>query len=167
MFFSHALTNPTAGKGKSCFLFQLLFWHPWIQRCWTSILLLELLVVLRMHACVLVILFSLCNIVSLIFRLLKQNVWVIIACSEPRHDVSWCVNYISGQIIIFHQSRFPWNKAICWGFPYYPTIWGEVVWGRYYLPRYKDMFFFWRNLYSINQSTHQPINHHQPSSTAH
>ena len=117
-----------------------------------------------MHACVLVIVFSLCNIVSLIFRLLKQNVWVIIACSEPRHDVSWCVNYISGQIIIFHQSRFPWNKAICWGFPYYPTIWGEVVWGRYYLPRYKDMFFFEE---TYTASTNQPINpstiinHHQ------
>ena len=43
--------------------------------------------------------------------------------------------YVSGQIIIFHQPRVSWNKSICWGFPYYPAIWGEVVWGRYNLTR--------------------------------
>ena len=33
----------------------------------------------------------------------------------------------SGQIIIFRQPRFPWNKGISLT---KPTIWGEVVWGR-------------------------------------
>ena len=30
----------------------------------------------------------------------------------------------SGQIILFHQPRFPWNKG---DFSYWTTIWGEVV----------------------------------------
>ena len=38
----------------------------------------------------------------------------------------------SGQIIIFHQPRFPWNKGIS---RTKPTIWSEVVWGRYNLTR--------------------------------
>ena len=33
-----------------------------------------------------------------------------------------------GQIIIFHQPGFPWNKGI--SLPYLATFWGEVVWGR-------------------------------------
>ena len=36
----------------------------------------------------------------------------------------------SGQIIIFHQPGFPWNKG---DFPSLATFWGEVVWGRYNL----------------------------------
>ena len=39
---------------------------------------------------------------------------------------------LSGQIIIFHQPRFPWNKGISLT---KTTIWGEVVWGRYNLTR--------------------------------
>ncbi len=45
--------------------------------------------------------------------------------------------YTSGQIIIFHQPGFPWNKAIYGRVPYHPTIWGKsIVWGRYILTRY-------------------------------
>ena len=40
---------------------------------------------------------------------------------------------ISGQIIVFHQPRFPWNKRIS---RTKPTIWSEVVWGRYNLTKY-------------------------------
>ena len=43
-----------------------------------------------------------------------------------------CLVHQSGQIIIFHQPRFPWLFG---DFPYSTTFWGEVVWGRYNLTR--------------------------------
>ena len=39
----------------------------------------------------------------------------------------------TGQIIIFHQPRFPWNKGNSLT---KPQFWGEVVWGRYNLTRF-------------------------------
>ena len=48
------------------------------------------------------------------------------------HDFTWGTKFhkplnASGQIIMFHQPRFPWNKM---GFPSSATFWVEVVWGR-------------------------------------
>ena len=56
---------------------------------------------------------------------------------------------VSGQIIIFRQSRFPWN---CRGFPVPKTaFWGKsVVWGRYNLTRSIRQFYYkvgWLNTY--------------------
>ena len=64
--------------------------------------------------------------------------WQASALGQQKSERFLCVpivsSYMSGQIIIFHQPRFPWNKGS--HFPSLATIWGEVVWGRYNLTRY-------------------------------
>ena len=56
-----------------------------------------------------------------------------------QHHATKATSYISCQIIIFHQPRFPWNSRGPISLTKSATFWGKsVVWGRYNLTGFND-----------------------------
>ena len=52
----------------------------------------------------------------------------------------------AGQITIFHPPGFSWSLG---DFPYYTTIWGEVVWGRYNFDQMYGIFTLLMNISNL------------------
>ncbi len=87
-----------------------------------------------------------------------------------QNEHNWKGKHTSGQIIIFDQPRFPWNKGISLTIT---TIWGEgPLWGRYNLTRHTTVFSHlgappskMNPANTTNEITESPLPNGDPEST--
>ena len=65
--------------------------------------------------------------------LFAKKFWRVFTMTPQKKKLYKCQEHGSGQILIFHQPRFPWNNGI--SLPTCYLLGAQVVWGRYILPR--------------------------------